>query len=377
MTWARKDGCWNRGCVWRRSSKSSSDAIIAKTMKGFVTSWNGAAEAMFGFSQQEMVGQSIIRIIPDPKRREEADLIARVAAGERITRHDTVRQRKDGAEVRVSLSLSPIADAGGEIVGVSSIMRDVTEEYRAREHIAELQAAQIRLSRLGAIGGIWAAISHEVMQPLTALRNYSAALARLVARSDVDLQAIGTAAAEIGRQVDRVAGTIHRVRNFVGNRQVIRKDVAINDLINDALQLTHWSLPGRNLPIRSELHPTDRALINADRVQIEQVLVNLLNNAIEATEGRPDRLVAVATRLIGDDRIGIEVEDNGPGLAQEMASRLFAPFLTSNASGLGMGLSISREIAQAHGGEVRYMPRHAGGSVFTLELPLASASEPS
>ena len=166
--------------------ESSEDAIVGKTLEGVVTAWNASAERMFGYSAEAMIGQPISRLLPPDRVHEEAMIRERLCRGERLRHYETVRLRKDGSEIAVSLTVSPILGPSGAIIGASTIARDMTAERRSRSHIQELQAELAHGARLTNMGQMASAIAHELNQPLTAVANYASALARLLANPNID-----------------------------------------------------------------------------------------------------------------------------------------------------------------------------------------------
>jgi two-component system, LuxR family, sensor kinase FixL len=349
--------------------ESSEDAIIGKTLEGIVTSWNAAAAAMFGHAEAEMVGQSILRIIPPDLHAEEAAILRRVSRGERIRHHDTARCHKDGRRIDVSLTISPIRDAAGAIVGVSNITRDVTPERAARARQADLESELARLGRLTAMGEVAAALSHELQQPVTALTNYNETLARMLDGEQLDRASARLVVEKMGRQVLRTGEVIRRIRDFVGRRGSIRVPEPVNRLVEEAVELVRIGAGASGVRIAVALDP-DAGCVRVDRVQIEQVLVNLLRNALDALDGAPRREIRLASeRQAEDGTVAITVEDTGPGIPPGIAGRLFQPFVTSKPAGLGIGLSISRDIVAAHGGTIAVGTPPDGGTVFRVTLP--------
>jgi two-component system, LuxR family, sensor kinase FixL len=355
--------------------ETSEDAIVGKTLDGVVTTWNQAAEAMFGYAAAEMLGQPIARLLPRDRQSEEAMILARLRQGERLRHFETVRLRKDGSEIAVSLTVSPILNGSGQIIGASKIVRDVTADRQSRSRIQELQAELVHVSRLSTMGQMASAIAHELNQPLTAIGNYAGALSRVLAAesSGANGDRARDIVGRIRQQTNRAGEVIRRLRDHVAKRNTTRQREDINAVIKEAVEL---GLVGtRHQGVRTTVsldEAAGTALI--DRIQIGQVLINLVRNAVEAMEASERRELLISTHASAD-AVEIAVTDSGPGLAPEVADRLFEPFVTSKASGLGLGLSICRELIEAHGGALSAAPGATGGMVFTIRLPTAAGTE--
>jgi two-component system, LuxR family, sensor kinase FixL len=210
------------------------------------------------------------------------------------------------------------------------------------------------------------AIAHELNQPLTAVGNYAGALGRMLASGNVDAVRMREIVDRVRQQTFRAGEVIRRLRDHVAKRNTMRVREDINGVIKEAVELGLVGTRHQGIQTSIELDDTvGTALI--DRIQIGQVIINLVRNAIEAMEQSDRRELNVSTRLI-DGAVEVLVVDSGPGVAPEVADRLFQPFVTSKAAGLGLGLSICREIIQAHGGQLTASPGAAGGTVFTIKL---------
>ncbi len=348
--------------------ESSDDAIIGKTLDGVVTSWNHAAEAIFGYTGSEMIGRPITLLHPPDRVDEAAMILERLTRGERVSHHETVRVHKDGREIAVSLTISPILGSAGTIIGASKIVRDITGERRSQVRIVELQAELVHVARLSTMGQMASAIAHELNQPLTAVGNYAGALGRMLSTANADPERVRDIVERIRQQTTRAGDVIRRLRDHVAKRGATRRQEAINAVVTEAVEL---GLVGtRYQGVRTDIR-LDATVGSAslDRIQIGQVIINLVRNAVEAMETSEQRELVVATRA-ADGAVEIIVSDTGPGIASEIAGRLFQPFVTTKPTGLGLGLSICREIVEAHEGQLTAAPGAAGGTVFTMRLPL-------
>ncbi len=352
--------------------ESSEDAIIGSDLDGIVTSWNRSAERIFGYAEAEMVGQPLFRIAAPGYEAEMRDILARVRGGERISHYLTQRRRADGARLDISLSVSPIYDLAGDLVGVSKVARDVTAATAAEAALKETQAELLHVSRLGAMGELASALAHEINQPLTAISNYMKGSRRLLAAlADPAARRIEDAVDKAAEQAVRAGEIIRRLRGFVSRGESEKRPETLEKLIEDALALGLVGQRERNIAVRRDYERG--AWVMADRVQIQQVLVNLVRNACEAMADCERRELTVRSRDLGAGLVEIAVSDTGRGLPESVRPNLFRPFFTTKESGMGVGLSISRSIVEGHGGELSAYDRPEGGAEFTLTLPRAGA----
>lgn len=350
----------------------SDDAIIGKTLEGVVTSWNRAAAAIFGYRSEEIIGQPVTLLHPSYLLHEEAMILERLRRGERISHYETTRLRKDGSEIAVTLTISPIRDTSGRIIGASKIVRDITSDRRSQSRIEELQAELVHVTRLSTMGQMASAIAHELNQPLTAVSNYAGALGRILAIGNADQALARDIVERIRAQAGRAGEVIRRLRDHVAKRAATRHLEDVNATVREAVEL---GLTGMRLQnVRTELRFDPAVgLAPIDRVQIGQVVINLVRNALEAMQDGEQHELTVATRPNGG-MVEITVSDTGPGLPPEVAERLFQPFVTTKPSGLGLGLSICREIVEAHEGRITASANAAGGTIFNVALPLSSGA---
>jgi two-component system sensor kinase FixL len=484
----------NTGPLLAAIVASSNDAIIGKDLNGMVTFWNGAAERLFGYPAADMIGQSITRIIPPERVKEETSILDRVGRGEMLTHFETERLTRDGCVIPVSLTISAIRNEFGAIVGVSKIARDLSElqqvhgELQRREallqsildtvpdglvvidqhaivqsfstaarhmfgfaadevigrnvsilmpashanlhdsymehylttgerriigigrvvvgqrkdgttfpmelqigemhmpgarlftgyirdlterqdrdrRLAELQSELIHVSRLSELGQMVSALAHEVNQPLTAIANYLSGIRRLLrAYPESALhQAIG----KVAEQAERAGNIVQSLRGLVKKDSRPRQAESLEQIIQETSALaligTRRSV-GLNLLVAA-----DARYAVVDKVQIQQVLLNLMRNAIEAMHGSAIRTLTVAAERQGG-WVEVRVADSGPGLPPPVRSHLFQPFVTTKPEGLGVGLSICRTIVEGHGGVLTADDNPAVGAVFRFTVPAA------
>ena len=482
---------------------STDDAIVGKDLEGIVTHWNGAAERIFGYSAAEIIGRSIMLVLPPDKEEEEREILRRVAVGERVEHFDTKRRRKDGAIIDVSVTISPIADRDGNIVGASKIARDITaakraqqdllereallqsvldtvpdamividtkgiiqsfskaaerlfgysaEEARGRnvsmlmpepdrgrhdaylahymrtgekriigigrlvigrkrdgstfpmelavgevklgarhyftgfiqdltereqtqQKLGELQAELVHMARFTALGEMASTLAHELNQPLTAVASYLNGAKRLIdGGKPADLPMARGAIESAARQALRAGQIIHRLREFVARGESDRQQEDMRPLIEEASALA--LVGAREVGIRFSLDVAKNLPpVLADKVQIQQVVLNLMRNAIEAMAECPARELAVSIFPAADGLVQVDVADTGTGIAPEIAAQLFQPFVTSKPHGMGVGLSISRTIVEAHGGRLWAEARPGGGTVFHMTVRAINPGE--
>ena len=355
---------------------SSNDAILSTNLDGIVTSWNNGAKRIFGYAAPEMIGQSIFRLAVPGHGDEMLHVLRRIKRGERVDHYETTRRRKDGEIVHLSLSVSPIYDADGQLIGASKISRDITAAKKAEEalreseaRLQELNAELLHVSRLSAMGQMAAMVAHELNQPLTAINNYLEAARALLDRgSDLPLSGIKNAIDRAGEQAMRAGQVIRRIRGFVLRGDSERRIEALSPLLKEAAELAALGMKQKRVSIKYEDGPADASIL-ADRIQIQQVLLNLLRNAAEAVADADSRNVTLRSEL-RDGAVQINVIDNGPGLSDEVKEKLFQPFVSTKKTGMGVGLSICHSIITAHGGRLWTEPNPDGGTIFSITLPV-------
>ncbi|SRR5579885_545251 len=353
--------------------ESSEDAILGKTLDGIVTNWNSGAERMFGYTAEEMIGNSISQIFPDGYMAEEKTIMERLRAGDKVRLYETVRRHKNGALIDVSLSVSPLHDGSGKINRVSVIARDITERKASEARLREMQAEMAHVSRLTSMGQLSSALAHELNQPLAATTNYvNAALALLKGVEDPKAARVVQALEKGAEQIQRAGQIIRRLRGFVEKRKASRALADINEVVREAITLGVMASSDVNVRLQTRL-AAGLPQILIDRVQIQQVLVNLIRNAIEAMQNSAVKEITVSTAA-NESFIEVSVADTGPGIPPDVAERLFQPFVTTKSTGMGIGLMICRSILEAHGGNLALVPRRKPGAVFRFQLPIATES---
>lgn len=347
------------------------DATVVIDKNGVIVSFNAAAERQFGYAQSEAVGCNVSMLMPEPYRTEHDDYLHRyLATGEkRIIGIDrvVVGRRKDGSTFPMKLAVGEMRTAGA--IYFTGFIRDLTEREESAAQLEEVQAELARLARLNEMGEMASTLAHELNQPLSAIANYAQGCARLVRDTQDDLSArLREALEEISRQSLRAGQIIRHLREFVMRGETEKAPEDIRALIEEAGALALMGSREHGVRTVMEFSP-DARMVMADRVQIQQVLINLIRNAVEAMRESERRELTVRAWRAEEGSITVEVADTGPGISPDVASQLFKPFITTKANGMGIGLSISRRIIEAHGGTIETAANEDGGVTFRFSLP--------
>lgn len=500
MSPSSRDEAWSRLAA---IVESSDDAIVGKTLDGIVTDWNRAAETIFGYRADEIIGQSITTIVPPDRLAEIASILERIRRGERIDHFQTQRRRKDGTIIDIAVTVSPVYDSAGTLCGASKVARDITESRRAQDALAEreahlrsvletvpdamividakgvmqsfsaaairlfgykqaeavgrnvsmlmpepyraqhdgymkryndtgekriigsgrvvvgqrkdgstfpmelsvgemksgekhfftgfvrdlterqeaqqrlqeLQAELIHMSRFTALGEMASTLAHELNQPLTAVASYLKGAGRLLDAGQKDGVAMARDAVErAAQQALRAGQIIRRLREFVARGEGDRHAENLTKLIEEACALALVGAKQSGVQVTLGFESTS-TLVLADKIQIQQVLLNLVRNAIEAMQEVERRELKLSTQRVDGETVRIDVSDTGPGISPEIADQLFQPFITTKQAGMGVGLSISRTIIESHGGRIWVDPNPGGGVIFHLTLKTIEVEE--
>jgi len=346
------------------------DAIITIDERGAITFFSGAAERMFQYAAEEVLGRNIKMLMPSPYRAEHDSYLARyLDTGEkRIIGIGRVvaAQRKDGTTFPIELAVGEAMLDGRHVY--TGLIRDISEKQETVRRLHEVQADLLHVSRLSAMGELASALAHELNQPLTAINNYLQAARQLMKREPADLD---RATDIVGKSIDqavRAGQIIRQLRQFVARREVERERIDINAVVDEACALAFVGLKERGIQVKIE-RTEENHLVSIDKIQIQQVLINLIRNAVDAMEKAPRRSLTIRT-LTRPGEMEILVIDTGAGIPPEMAERIFQPFTSTKVTGMGVGLSISRTIVEAHDGKLWHDPNPEGGTIFHLLLPV-------
>jgi two-component system, LuxR family, sensor kinase FixL len=353
------------------------DGMIVIDERGIIQSFSAAAERIFGYAAREVCGRNVSQLMPSPHREHHDDYLARyLRTGERhivgIGRV-VAGQRKDGSTFPMELAVGEVKQGDRRLF--TGFVRDISERQRTRQRLQELQAELSHVSRVSEMGQMASALAHEINQPLAAASNYLQAAKRLGARRDpAQGPLIDEALDKATAQVERASQILRRLRTFIrkGEPELASEDVT--KLIEEGSAIALVGARERGVTVRLQAAARLPAVL-VDKIQIQQVIVNLLRNAVEAMEQGPRRELTLEAALTAEDGpVIVRVVDTGPGLAPDVAERLFQPFVTTKPQGMGVGLSICRSIIEGHGGTLRAEPNPGGGTIFSFTLPSADVS---
>ncbi|WEX79357.1 oxygen sensor histidine kinase FixL (plasmid) [Sinorhizobium numidicum] len=347
------------------------DATVVSTTDGTIVSFNAAAVRQFGYAEEEVIGQNLRILMPQPYRHEHDGYMQRyLRTGEkRIIGIDRVvsGQRKDGSTFPMKLAVGEMQSGGERFF--TGFIRDLTEREESAARLEQIQAELARLARLNEMGEMASTLAHELNQPLSAIANYSHGCTRLL--RDMD-DAVATrmreALEEVASQSLRAGQIIKHLREFVTKGETEKAPEDIRKLVEEAAALA--LVGSREQGVRTVFEYLPGAeMVMVDRIQVQQVLINLMRNGIEAMRHVEGRELTIRTMPADRGEVAVVVEDTGGGIPEEIAGQLFKPFVTTKASGMGIGLSISKRIVEAHGGEMIVSKNTAGGATFRFTLP--------
>lgn len=353
------------------------DAMIVIDELGQIVSFSAAAHRLFGYREDEVVGRNVNCLMPPPDRERHDDYIRNYREGGEariigIGRTVTAR-RRDGTDFPIQLSIGEAGHDGDRVF--TGFIRDLSQKERDDLKMRELQAELVHVSRLSAMGTMASTLAHELNQPLTAVANYLEETRDILANpGDTPMSIVQEALAEAAKETFRAGFIVRRLREFVTRGEVDKEIEDLPQIINDAAQLALAGARERGVRTLLDLDPKAH-LVLVDKVQIQQVLVNLLRNAVEAMASSQVRDLRISTRKRPDGFIEVDVKDTGPGVAAEIRPRLFEAFVSSKVDGMGLGLSICRTIVEAHGGRIAAEFPEEGGTLFRFTLIDADAED--
>jgi two-component system, LuxR family, sensor kinase FixL len=344
------------------------DAMVVIDEKGRILSFSSAAERMFGFTQDEVAGENVSILMASPDReRHDAYIDHYHETGERrvigVGRVTTAR-RRDGSTFPIELAVGEAETPRGRVF--TGFIRDLTETRQAERRLHDLQSELAHVSRVSAIGTLAAALAHELNQPLTAITNYVEA-ARDLLRDQPDREGIlENALGEAAKQSLRAGQIVRRLRDFIARGDVEKTTNSLKKLVTEANALALVGIGAAEVDVAIDFDPaTDLVLV--DRVQIQQVFMNLVRNALEAVAQAPIKRIEIKATAVSNSLIEVSISDSGTGLSEEAARTLFEPFRSTKETGMGLGLSICQ------GGRIWVQPSRLGGSVFHFTLMRAPA----
>jgi PAS domain S-box-containing protein len=347
-------------------------AIFMLDPAGFVTSWNSGAERIKGYRAQEIIGQHFSCFFGDEDLRKGRPAMAlREAITAGRFEDNGWRLRKGGARFQANVILTALRDQQGELIGFAKITRDLTESLRAEEAVQAAQVELARVVRVSTMGELTASIAHEINQPLASIVNNANASRRILASTAPDLEEVQQAVTDIAEAGTRAAEIISRIRALLRKSVPEKSPLDMNQVIHEVLALISGVLEKQHIAVGIQLRPALPAVLG-DRVQMQQVLLNLIMNGIEAMNNILDRPRLLVIRSDArDSGLEIAVQDSGTGLDPQHIEHIFDTFFTTKASGMGMGLSISRSIIEAHRGRLWASRDPATqGAIFRFSLPV-------
>ncbi len=346
------------------------DAMIVIDDRGTMLSFSTAAERLFGYDQSEVVGSNVSMLMPSPDRERHDGYLERyLRTGEkRIIGIGRVvfAARKDGTTFPMELSVGEATGDGQQLF--TGFIRDITDRQRTQEKLEELQSELIHVARVSAMGTMASTLAHELNQPITAVANYVEAVRDLLAAPDPeDLPMIREALQDAAGEAMRAGNIVRRLRDFVARGEVEKTVEKLPLLINEAAAFGLMGAIEKSVEARFDIDH-DAADVLVDKIQIQQVLVNLIRNAVEAMSQSEERVLTVCSEPDQPGYVRVTVADTGPGVAPEVAAQLFTAFVSTKTEGMGLGLSICRTIVEANGGRIWMEPCKDGGTQFHFTL---------
>jgi PAS domain S-box-containing protein len=360
---------------------SSDDAIVSKTLDGVITSWNRAAERIFGYTAEEAIGQHITLIIPLERHHEEDNVLNHIRRGEKIDHFETIRQTKDGRRINISLTVSPVRNATGKIIGASKVARDITDQKRldAERHrlLAQEQAARQTAEEANRLKDEFlATISHELRNPLNSIVGWAELLRRGQLNEKVTTRAIAAIASAAHAQEQLISDLLDVSRIVSGRLRLDVRPLQLIEVLKNAVDAIRPALDAKQIRLQQIIDP-NASPMTGDPDRLRQIFWNLLSNAAKFTP--KNGWIRLLSQRI-NSHVEIIVSDNGIGIEPEFLPFVFDRFrqaetgTTRQTTGLGLGLAIVRHLVELHGGSVRADSKGAGeGASFTVKLPILIA----
>ena len=352
------------------------DAMVVIDETGHILSFSAAAERMFGYTEEEVLGENVSMLMPSPDReRHDSYLENYRGTGERkiigIGRVTTARHR-DGYTFPIELSVGEAWLDEKRIF--TGFIHDITQRQNVERRLQDLQSELAHVGRVSEMASFASSLAHELNQPLTAIANYCEAARDLLGNgSDREtLDTVQEALDEASKESVRAGQIVRRLRNFISRGETEQRVESLARLITEANALALVGSREHGIEVQVQLDP-DADLVFVDRIQIQQVLTNLIRNAIDAMIDSSQKSLIIRTAADPQDYVTVTVEDTGPGISESVVAELFQPFVTSKSAGMGIGLSICRTIVESHGGRIWFEERPGGGTAFHFTLPSAGS----
>ncbi len=358
---------------WKALLDAAVDAIVVIDHKGRIETFNTAAEGIFGFSAEEVLGKNVSLLMPEPYKSEHDSYLhnyletgnARIIG---IGREATAK-RKNGSVFPIDLSVGEIpTDDQPKFVG---IVRDTTERKQSEEEVNQTRERLAQFGRLSTLGEMAASLAHELNQPLTAIATYTQACQRLIESGQSDDDEILATLKKCTAQAQRAGEVIRRLRQFVRKRELGRQEASCDDIIQDIKALAEVDARNSGIPLTFDV-AEGLPNIRVDAVQIQQVILNLIRNGIDAMikMDHVDEGISVSVSKFENEQVKLAVTDHGGGITKEAEENIFQPFFTTKSSGMGLGLAICRSIIESHGGVLGFTKNPSGGTTFHFTLPV-------
>ena len=351
------------------------DALIIIDEQGTILSFSAAAEKMFGYTEEEVVGENVSMLMPSPDRENHDQYlkdycesgIRKIIGMGRVT----TARRRDGNTFPIQLSVGEAWVDGSQVF--TGFIHDITSERQAEQRFHELQSELAHVGRISELGTFASSLAHELNQPLTAISSYCEGAANLLeTEPNADqLKLARDALQATAGQAIRAGEIVKHMREFLSHGETQHQPENLSKLIAEANALALVGTRELGIDVQVKLDSRCKSVM-VDRIQIQQVLFNLIRNAVEAMTGSPVRALTISAGPGPEGFATVRVADTGPGISEEVAPRLFEPFVTSKKTGMGIGLSICRTIIEAHGGDISCHSGKDGGTIFQFSVPTAS-----
>jgi two-component system sensor kinase FixL len=348
------------------------DAMVVIDEKGSILSFSTAAEKMFGYAEREVIGENVSMLMPSPDR-ERHDGYLRNYRGTGVRKiigigRVTTGRRRDGNTFPMELSVGETWVDGQRIF--TGFIHDITQRQQVQLTLQDLQSELAHVGRVSEMGTLASSLAHELNQPLTAITSFSQGASHLLAGTpdEEKLELAREAMREVASEALRAGEIVRRMRDFMSHGETEHKLENLSQLITEANALALVGSREHGIDVQVRFDPKAEQVF-ADRIQIQQVLLNLIRNAIEAMIDSPARFLKISSRARPKGLVTISVEDSGTGISETVGAQLFQPFVTSKQTGMGIGLSICRTIVEAHGGRIWCEPGRDAGTVFHFTLP--------
>ncbi len=357
---------------------ASAEGMLVTDHLGTIELFGRAAEQLFGYRTSEIIGKNVGVLMADNDRQLHSqhllNLMSKPAINAPGPGREIAAQHKDGSRFPASISVEIIG--GSDPPQVITIIRDIAAQQQSMQEGIRLHDRLMNVARLATIGEMTSGIAHELNQPLAAIATYAHACDRLLSGAKPDIDEIQGALRQIAEQAVRAGSAIQRLRNLARIASVKQQSEDVNSVIAELTELIRSDIKCHGVTYQTDL-ALDLPTALLDRAQIQQVVLNLVRNALESLEfmPSPSKQVTVRTRLLAEGDIEISVSDNGPGVDKRVADRLFHPFCTTKSDGTGLGLAISRTIVQAHGGSLDFSRQVTTGARFEIRLPASLEGE--